>query len=91
MMPTAINEVFQPLRQEVTDIHAAWRLYRQTFATSEEQVLLLNRYGGVWFGYAQAAMYDDIVVSVFRLLDPANQGKGRDNLSPCSPRRCRQS
>jgi hypothetical protein len=81
MMPTAIDEVFQPLRNEVLDIHMAWRLYREAFATSKERVILLNRYAGVWFGYAQAAMYDDIVVSIFRLLDPPNQGKGRDNLA----------
>jgi hypothetical protein len=76
MLPTGIDEVFQPLRNEVIDIHIAWRLYREAFATSEDRVLLLNRYAGVWFGYAQAAMYDDIVVSLFRLLDPANQRKG---------------
>jgi hypothetical protein len=81
MMPKAIDEVFQPLRNEVLGIHMAWRLYREAFATSEERVILLNRYAGIWFGYAQAAMYDDIVVSLFRLLDPPNQGKGRDNLT----------
>lgn len=81
MMPTAIDEVFQPLCQEVLDIHLAWRLYRQAFANSEEIVILLNSYAGVWFGYAQVAMYDDIVVSLFRLLDPANQGNGRNNLT----------
>lgn len=82
MMPTAIDEVFQPLRNEVLDIHMAWRLYRETFATTEERVNLLNRYAEVWFGYAQAAMYDDLVVSLFRLLDPASsRGKGRENLT----------
>jgi hypothetical protein len=81
MMPTSIDEIFQPLRNEVLDVHMAWRLYREVFATTEERVILLNRYACVWFGYAQAAMYDDIVVSIFRLLDPSNQGKGRDNLT----------
>jgi hypothetical protein len=81
MMPTVVDEVFQPLRNEVLDIHLAWRLFRQTFATSKERVVLLNRYAEVWFGYAQAAMYDDIVVSLFRLLDPAKQGTGRENLT----------
>jgi hypothetical protein len=51
MLPTMIDEVFQPLRNEVIDIHKAWRLYRQAFATSEDRVLLLNRYAGVWFGF----------------------------------------
>jgi len=42
-MPGVIEEVFQPLRNEVIDILFAWRLYHEAFVTFQEWMLLLIR------------------------------------------------
>jgi hypothetical protein len=79
-MPQTVAEVYRPLWQELVNVHVAWRLFRQLFGTDEARVELLNRYAGGLFGPLYWIMYDDMIVSLFRLSDPMKTGKF-ENLS----------
>jgi hypothetical protein len=75
-----MSDVFRPLCSETTFIHSKWVLFRQLFATSKDRTELLNRAAVFVFGVFQEVLYDEIVVSLFRVTDPAKQG-GFENCS----------
>jgi hypothetical protein len=77
LMPTAVAEVYDPLWQEVQNIHFTWMLYRQLFGTSPDRVELLNRFAGAVFGTMQRILGRYIPLTIFRLLDPSTQRGGR--------------
>jgi AbiU2 len=80
--PASVSEVYRPLWQEVQNVHFMWALYRQLFGTSPERTMLLNRFAGTAFGTFQRALVHEVVLSIFRLMDPATQRGGREeNLS----------
>lgn len=79
-MPAGIAEVYRPLRGELVNIHVQWRLFLQLYGTDPDRIELLNRFAGGLFGVVQEVLYDDLVLAVFRLHDPAKSGKF-ENLS----------
>jgi hypothetical protein len=81
-MPPGVGPVFRILWQEAQNIHFAWMVFRQLFGTSPDRIELLNRFGGLAFGLYQRVLNRDLILAIFRLLDPATQRGGRDeNLS----------
>jgi hypothetical protein len=74
-MPKAVSEVFDPLRNQLVEIHARWALYRQVFGFDEGRIELLNRVAGIFFGYTQWAMYLDVILALCRCTDPAESSK----------------
>lgn len=77
-MPPAVGEVFRTLWQEIQNIHLTWTINRQIFGTSPERIALLKRFGGVAFGVFQRLIERNVVLAIFRLLDPPEQRGGRD-------------
>ena len=74
-MSIAVSEVFDPLRNELVRIHERWALQRRVFGFDESRIDLLNRVTELFFGYAQWAMYLDVILSLCRYTDPAESSK----------------
>jgi len=68
------------LWQELARLHAKWRIFKQLFGTSTENVELLNRAAVSFAGVVQDSMVMDLFVSTGRLLDPP-RSVGKENLS----------
>jgi hypothetical protein len=74
-MSPAVSNVFDPLMNELVGIHARWALQRRVFDFEERRTELLNRVSATFFGYAQSAMYLDVILALCRYTDPAESGK----------------
>jgi hypothetical protein len=74
-MPKAVNQVFEPLKNELVRIHERWALYQQLFGVDAGRIDLLNRVAGSVFGYTQWGMYLDVVLALCRYTDPAESSK----------------
>jgi hypothetical protein len=79
-MPPAAKELFEPLWQDVVNLHVKWEQYRELYGTDAARVALLNRTAGGFFGVVERVLYDDVLLSVSRLADPEGSGQ-RCNLS----------
>ena len=65
-------------------MHIKWGQYRQLFAQSQRRVDLINQAAGHFFRILQDALFEDIILHLARLTDPAQSGhkhKSQDNLS----------
>jgi hypothetical protein len=74
-MPSAVFEVFDPLKNELISIHTRWALYKRVFGFDEARIDLLNRIADVCFGYTQWAIYRDVLLSLCRYTDLAESSK----------------
>ncbi|MHC0044936.1 AbiU2 domain-containing protein [Vibrio campbellii] len=79
MKDEEVLEIFNKLKNEVTDMHYRWSLYREVFAGGAEQVELLNLSGSNFFYYVQHMMLDQMALSFSKLTDP-NQTRVRKQL-----------
>jgi len=70
-IPPEYREIFSYLCGEILRIKEKLREYRQLFPDSEQQVKLLNEAGPFLFHLIQQLFYDDLILSLSRLLDPA--------------------
>lgn len=70
-MPSTIEEVFDPLKDEITWLHARWIIYRQIYATSERRIDLLNRCAQGFFYIVEDVILDEVHMSLGKLTDPA--------------------
>jgi len=80
-VPEEIRDLYESLDSEVSFVHAKWKLYRQLYGTSEERIELLNRTAGYFFGVVQQSLFEDVVISLCRLTDPASGFGGKENRS----------
>jgi len=80
-MPPSVAPLFSTLWQEAQNLHFDWQIYRQLFGTSQERLTLLARFGVRAFALFEYVLSHHVTLSIFRLLDPANQGRDKDNLS----------
>lgn len=67
--------LYHALHNEVSWIHAKWLEYRKLFAKSEERIDLLNETAGFFFRVVQDVLWDDVLLHIARLTDPAEQGR----------------
>lgn len=79
-MDKDLDEVFEKLDYEVTDLHYRWLMYRDVYAVGPEQTELLNKYGANFFYCTQFLMLDYIALAFSKITDPNSQGKN-ENLS----------
>jgi hypothetical protein len=73
IMPQSVSEVFEPLKGELVHLHERWALFRRVFGLDEARIDLLNRYSPIFFGYAQWAMYLDVILALCRYTDPEGE------------------
>jgi hypothetical protein len=74
------KELQDLLNQEVYRLRYAWNTFKQLFASSEDNIRVLNAVGPIFFGVAERLMWDDIILRVCRLTDPA-RGKSQKNVT----------
>jgi hypothetical protein len=67
-------KLFDSLREETLDLHMRWKLYRHLYAGPKEDIVLLNRSAPSIFGILQSLLFDDCVLRICRITDPASRG-----------------
>ena len=78
------EKVFKRLSTEVTDMHYRWNLYREVFASGDDQIKLINQCGSNFFYIVQHMMIDQMSLSFSKLTDPNKsriRGQFVENLS----------
>lgn len=79
-LPDGFQDLYKSINNEVTWIHAKWIVYRQIFASSEDNIELLNQSASFFFGIVQQTFFEDTLLGISRLTDPA-KSFGKDNRS----------
>jgi hypothetical protein len=79
-MPLEIAELHGVLEREVLTIHREWLMFHQVF-TCPERSRLLFRVASTFFHVVHWAIYRNVLMSLFRLIDPPDHGKKRPNLA----------
>ncbi len=74
-----LGRVYYELYKEVVWVHARWLEYRKLYA-EKGNLELINRHGGFLFKLIQDALWDETLLHLARLTDPARTGKN-ENLS----------
>jgi hypothetical protein len=80
VMGSILGPLYHALYEEVTWLHAKWQQYRALFAESPERIDLLNKVAGFFFQVIQDVLWEDVVLHIARLTDPARSA-GKDNLT----------
>jgi hypothetical protein len=81
-IPTELRETYSHLCGEVLRINEKLREYRELFAKDEKRLALLNESGPFLFFLIEQLFYDDLILSLSRLLDTAvSQQKKTPNLT----------
>lgn len=73
-IPSALCPLWDNLRDEVIYLHARWKIFRQLYAGSQTRIDLLNETAGSFFHMIQLVLLEHTVLSLSRLLDPAQSG-----------------
>jgi AbiU2 len=79
-IPEPIRELFGELWNDVSVLHAKWNVCHELFG-SRENIELLNRTNPILFGLLQESLWHDIAMSIGRLVDRAQDGRQRENIS----------
>ena len=74
-MDGELKKIFEHLKDEVSDLHYRWSMYRSLYAGSPENIALLNKHGPNFFYYVQHLMLDHVALTFSKLTDPNKQGK----------------
>jgi hypothetical protein len=82
-MQPELGQVFYALFNQCAWLHLKWGEYVRLFGTSEERVTFLNRAAPGFFHIVQDTLYDEVLLHVCRLTDPAGifGRNDRQNLS----------
>jgi hypothetical protein len=78
-IPADIKTQLGALRNELLQIHLSWMVFRQIFAKQADHeffVKLVPVFAVVCF----RSIYREVILGIFRLYDPPESGKGRENL-----------
>jgi len=73
-------KIFKQLKEEAIQLHFRWLTYRQIFASSPQDIELLNKHGSNVFFLLQHLLLDNVALSLSKLTDPHEQGQNK-NLS----------
>ncbi len=65
---------------QATNLSLRWKTYLEISASGSERVELLNQSAGTFFAVVQRSLFDDCIMAVCRLTDPA-KSSGKSNLS----------
>jgi hypothetical protein len=68
---SANHVLFKSIGNDVSQMHAYWKVYRQLFATNDQRIALLNETGSMVFYMLQHLLIDEVTLSICRLTDPA--------------------
>lgn len=67
----SLEDVFEAVNQQITQLSHRWNIFRQLFDSGQENIDLLNKSGSIVFGLLQKLIIDDAILTISRLTDPA--------------------
>ena len=79
-MGRPVGEQYSALWQELVWLYAVWGEYVDLYGTNVSRVELMNRAAGHFFRIVQDAVWEQILLHIARLTDPARSA-GKPNLS----------
>lgn len=68
---------FDVLKNELVWLYHRWATYKQLFGRSKHRIELLNAIASGFFFVVQESLYDDVVLSICRICDPPQTGRGK--------------
>jgi len=80
---TKLGPVFSELKDDLAWLHVKWAEYHELFGTSAARIDLLNSAAGLFFRILQDTLWEDALLHLCRLTDPAEMRgrRGRRNLT----------
>lgn len=69
-----LGPIYHALYNEVLWLHAKWLEYRKLYAGSPQRIDLLNATAPFFFYVVQDVLWEDVLLHIARLTDPAEQG-----------------
>jgi hypothetical protein len=79
-MGAELGGVFFELRNQCIMLHWKWQEYVALFGTKPERIELLNEAAGAFFRVVQDTLWEDVLLRIARITDPARSA-GSDTLS----------
>lgn len=79
-MGSALGNLHFLLWTELAWLNVKWKEFKTLFASSDEDVEILNSIAPAFFGHVQAVLWSDILLHVCRISDPAKLGT-KENLT----------
>lgn len=73
-MSESLEKTFNFIEKEIIIIHRRYDCFKELFGTDESYVELLNSTAPLFFYLVQTGLYENIILSVSRLVDPAKKG-----------------
>ena len=67
-----LGPVYHALYNDCAWLHVKWHHYLEIYSTESERIDLLNRAAGLFFRITQDALWNDTLVNLCRLTDPAS-------------------
>jgi AbiU2 len=75
IMGPELGSLYHRLWRECAWLHLKWNNFEVLFGTKPERIDLLNLAAPVFFNFVQDTVWEDILLHICRLMDPANTGK----------------
>ena len=75
-----LGPVFSELQNDLAWLQVKWAEYRELFGTSPSRIELMNSAAGLFFRMLQDALWEDALLHLCRLTDPATMS-GKQNLT----------
>ena len=79
-MPAPLGEFYHWLHDELAWLYIKWTDYRRLYAMGDERVELLIKVAPTFFGQLQRTMWEDVLLHLCRLTDPA-KSMGHEHLT----------
>jgi HEPN superfamily AbiU2-like protein len=79
-MGEELGELQYLLWYDLTWLHLRWADYRELFGSDAQRIDLMNETAPAFFGHLNDVMWNDVVLDLCRLSDPADMG-GKQNLT----------
>ena len=72
------DQYFNAVSDAVSNLHYNWKVFRNVYAKSEGNIVLLNRFDNQFFGVVQNLYWDSILLNISRLTDNEGRGSNRN-------------
>jgi len=71
-----LQDAVKILGAQLVELHVVWQQYRDLYADAGT-IEVLNRTAGLFFKIVQDELWDSMLLGICRMLDPAEQGRGK--------------
>src|SRR5947208_7235633 len=75
-LPAPVNEIFDPLRTEIGNLHGLWVVFKDLFQHPDSLEIVKLTPGG--FEIIRQVFRHDIIMGFSRITDPKATGKGKN-------------